>query len=218
MEVTATANNPTEASASTTEAPATLLATAGNGTGETQQTQTTETQAATTPETPAARTTTTETAAAAGAPERYTFTAPEGTEYDSDVLAAFSGAAKGANLTQDAAQQLIGKMAPVLAARQADQVKAIHNGWLDASKVDKEFGGEKLPENLGIARKALDKFATPELKSLLDDTGLGNHPEMIRLLFRAGKAISEDTFVGGSGSGSGKPNPANVLYDKTAKG
>ena len=97
-------------------------------------------------------------------------------------------------------------------------MKAAHNEWLETSKADKEFGGEKLPENLGVARKALDAFATPELCKLLDETGLGNHPEVIRMFFRAGKAISEDKFVGGNQAGGGKANPANVLYDKTPAG
>jgi hypothetical protein len=214
MTETATANNPTEAAAST-EASATLLATAGNGTGETQQTQTTQTQTPPAAETTATTTTTTETAAPAAAPEKYAFTAPEGTTYDSEVLEAFTGAAKEANLTQDAAQKLIEKMAPALAARQVDQVKAIHQEWHTASSADKEFGGEKLAENLGVARKALDNFGTPQLRTLLDETGLGNHPEVIRLLFRAGKAISEDKFVGGAPGGKGAVNPAAVLYDKT---
>lgn len=216
MTETAAAQNPTEANAST-EASATLLAAANGGTGETQQTQTAETQAATTPETPAKETTTTETTAATGAPEKYEFTAPEGKAYDPGILESFSGAAKEANLPQDVAQKLIDTMVPALQARQADQLKAIHKEWQDASSVDKEFGGEKLTENLGVARKALDTFATPELRMLLETTGLGNHPEVLRLLFRAGKAISEDKFVGGASSGKGAANPASVLYDKTTQ-
>ena len=214
MTVTATATNPTEPVAST-EAPTTTTAPAADGTGTTQQTLTTQTPAATATEAPASETTTTELPAAPVVPETYVFTAPEGKEYDPQVLESFSGAAKEAGLTQDAAQKLIDKMAPAIAARQADQVVAIHKEWLDASTADKEFGGEKLAENLGVARKALDSFGTPTLSKLLDDTGLGNHPEVIRLLYRAGKAISEDKFVGGTAAGSAARNATNVLYDKT---
>lgn len=221
------------AAAAAPEASTTLLATATSETDTQQQTQTTETPAATTTETPAAETKTepvkTETPAAV-VPEKYEFKAPEGTEFDPQVLESFSGAAKEAGLTQDAAQKLVEKMAPALAARQVDQVKAIHKEWTDASSADKEFGGEKLTENLGIARRALDTFdpvpigadgkatSTP-LRKLLDVTGLGNHPEVIRILFRAGKAISEDKFVAGKAGSTGQAaNPANVLYDKTSKG
>lgn len=225
MTETATATNPIEA-ATPVETPATLLATATSETGTSQQTQTTQTPAVTTTETPAAETTTTETTVAPVVPEKYEFKAPEGTTYDPQVMESFSGAAKEAGLTQDAAQKLIEKMAPALVARQADQVAAIHREWLEASTADKEFGGEKLKENLGVAKRALDTFdpqpmgadgklvATP-LRKLLDDTGLGNHPEILRLFYRAGKAISEDKFVGGVARGAGAANPTTVLYDKT---
>ncbi len=213
---TATATtNPTDAAATTTETSATLLATAD---GETdKQTQTAETQAVTT-ETPAATEAATTETKTAGAPEKYEFKAPEGTAYDPSVLESFAAAAKEANLSQEAAQKLVEKMAPAIAARQDDQVKAIRKEWQDASTADKEFGGEKLAENLGVARKALDAFGSPELRTLLDNTGLGNHPEVLRFMFRAGKAISEDKFVGGNARGTGASNPAAVLYDKTQKG
>lgn len=217
MTETATPNTPIEASASS-ETSATLLAPAGDETGKTQQTQTTETQAAAATETPAKDVQKTEPVAADGVPEKYTFTAPEGKGYDPAILESFSGAAKEAGLTQDAAQKLIETMAPAITARQADQVQAIYKGWQDASTADKEFGGEKLAENLGVARKALENFGTPELRTMLDATGLGNHPEIIRLLFRAGKAISEDKFVGGSGAPGANRDPLDILYPPKKKG
>lgn len=132
-----------------------------------------------------------------GAPERYEFKAPEGTELGSDVTDAFAGVAKGLNLTQDAAQQVLDKMAPVLAQRQNAQVQAVQQEWREQSTADKEFGGDKLSENLGVARKAMDAFASPGLKQTLEQTGLGNHPEVIRMFVKVGKAISQDGFVPG---------------------
>ena len=82
---------------------------------------------------------------------------------------------------------------------------------------DKEFGGPALAENLSVAKKALDAFGTAELRTLLNESGLGNHPEIVRLFFRAGKAISEDRVVTGS-TGQAKAGPksfsdlADVLY------
>jgi hypothetical protein len=56
-----------------------------------------------------------------------------------------------------------------------------------------------------VAKKALDAFGTAELRSLLNESGLGNHPEVIRFMFRAGKAISEDSMVTGN---KGEARPA----------
>ena len=136
-------------------------------------------------------------AAPPAAPESYTFTAPEGHELDSATADAFAGVAKELGLTQDAAQKVVDKMAPHLAQRQAEQIKAVHEQWREQSTADKEFGGDKLAENLGLAKKAMDTFASPELKALMNQTGLGNHPEVIRMFVKAGKAISEDSFVAG---------------------
>ncbi len=153
--------------------------------------------------------------AALGAPDKYEFKAPEGKAYDSNLLAALEAGARDANMPQDAAQKLLDQMSPKLEERQAEQVVAIRKEWFEASKSDKEFGGDKLEANLGIAKKALDTFGSPELNKLLVSTGLGNHPEMIRLMFKAGKALSEDSFVAGSAPSVSPSKATAVLYDKT---
>jgi hypothetical protein len=146
-----------------------------------------------------------------GAPEKYEFQAPEGQKFDDTVLGAYSEIAKELNLPQDAAQKVLDKVAPVIQARQAEQIEAVRTAWAESAKTDKEFGGDKLPENLATAKKALDTFGTPELKKLLNESGLGNNPEVIRAFYRAGKAISEDKFVGGKGAPP-DANDARSLY------
>ena len=156
-------------------------------------------------------------AEAKAAPETYEFKAPEGRVFDSEVIAEYSKVAKELNLSQEAAQRVLDAVGPKLAERQAAQVEAVRNGWADNSKADKEFGGDKLTENLGVAKKALDQFGTAELRSLLNESGLGNHPEVIRFMYRAGKAISEDRIVTGSAA-TAKSGPksfadlADALY------
>ena len=229
QQTTAAAENQNNASASA-EASGTSLATASETTDT--QTQSSETQSTQSTETPAATETTAakeeakpaETKPATQAPEKYEFKAPEGTEFDPGILSAFEGAAKEADLSQDAAQKVLDKMAPALAERQAAQIQAVHTQWTEASKADKEFGDEKLKENLGVAKKTLDEFdpipageKTTPLRTLLDTTGLGNHPEVLRLLYRAGKAISEDKFVGGKPGSTPAVDATQVLYPTMKK-
>lgn len=115
------------------------------------------------------------------------------------------------DLPQDKAQLMLDKMAPVLAQRQAEQIQAVRTEWADTSRADKEFGGDKLGESLATAKKAMDAFATPELRTLLDESGLGNHPEVIRLFYRTGKAMSEDSLVTGApGMGQAQKDPRNL--------
>lgn len=156
-----------------------------------------------------------------GAPEKYEFKAPEGTQLAEPVVSAFSEVAKELNLPQESAQKVIDKLAPIIAKQTADAgqaaFKQVNEGWMEATRTDKEFGGDKLDANLAVAKKALDAFGTPELRTLLNETGLGNNPELIRAFYRAGKAMSEDTMVPGSKSppAAGKTDAATALYGKT---
>ena len=124
---------------------------------------------------------------------KYEFTAPEGQAYDAAVLAPFEEVARELNLTQEAAQKVLDKMAPAIAARQEERVAAIQAEWAEQTRADKDLGGEALSENLAVAKTAMNKFASPKLQALLHSTGLGNHPEVIRLFNAVGRAISEDT-------------------------
>lgn len=144
-----------------------------------------------------------------GAPEKYEFNGAD--EMDPEVLGQFSEVAKELNLSQDAAQKILDKMGPALAERQSQQLQTLRTEWADAAKVDKEFGGDKLDENLAVAKRALDAFGSDELRNLLNESGLGNHPEVIRLLYRAGKATGEDTFVRG-GKGTNTSADPRRLY------
>lgn len=146
-----------------------------------------------------------------GAPESYDFKAPEGKEFSPEVLGKFAEVAKELNLSQDAAQGMLDKMAPAFAERQANVIEQARNQWAESSKADKEFGGDKLAENIGVAQKALDQFGSAEFKTLLNESGLGNHPEVIRFMVRAGKAISEDRIVTGA-SGAQPTGDARKLY------
>jgi len=158
-----------------------------------------------------------------GAPDKYEFNAkvadaPE--ELDPEVLTAFGDVAKELNLPQEAAQKVLDKVAPVIQAKQAKAIEETKVEWANQSKSDQEFGGESLSDNLDVAKASLDTFGTDALKSLLQESGLGNHPEVIRFMYRAGKAISEDSYVGNSQGASAKNNGipkdfngiANALY------
>ena len=147
-----------------------------------------------------------------GAPDKYEFDAGEGKEFDPAVLEAYSEVAKELNLSNEDAQKLLDKVAPVMQARQAEQIEAVKEGWAEAARTDKEFGGEKLDQNLAVAKKALDAFGSPELKALLNESGLGNNPEVIRFMYRAGKQISEDNLVGGKAPSGNDKSLADKLY------
>lgn len=151
------------------------------------------------------------------------FTIPEGMTLNTELLGEFKDMAKGFGLKQEQAQALADlgvKQAQAIASQFEAQRVAETASWLEAAKTDKEFGGEKLAENLAVAKRAMDAFASPELKAVLDRTGLGNHPELIRAFVKAGKLISEDSLVAGGTQPvtKGGKTLAERLYPEQGKG
>lgn len=154
--------------------------------------------------------------AVTGAPEKYELAAPEGFELEPETTAAFEGVARELNLTNDQANKLVPLGAQLVAKLQAQQTDAHQQQvakWADEAKADKEFGGDKFDASLAVALKARDRFATAELKTLMDQTGLGNHPEMVRLFHRIGTAIADDSFVQAPAAGGQQKSAASVLFD-----
>lgn len=157
-----------------------------------------------------------------GAPEEYAaFELPESLKVDEAALGEFKTLAKELNLSQESAQKLVtfqanlqkGNAEAFVTEQQAIVSKAAQE-WVKSAKADAEIGGAKFDENMGVAKKALDTFGSPELKTLLKESRLGNHPEVIRFMFKAGQAISQDGFVPGRASSASK-DAASVLYGTT---
>lgn len=147
------------------------------------------------------------------APESYEFKAPEGVELNPALLGEFEGLARELNMPQNEAQAIVERMTPKIQARmQAQQIEIMAQAradWLQQIESDAEIGGAAKQASQASAAKALHQFGTPELRALLKDSGLEAHPEVVRFFSRAGKAISEDSFV------SGRPptkSTAQALY------
>lgn len=134
------------------------------------------------------------------APESYEIKMPEGVELDKAAADEFTAIAKELKLSAADAQK-VADVGAKMAQRQAEAHANLVESWVEQVKTDKEIGGDKLNENLAVARKAIDTFGTPELKDVLNATGLGNHPAVIKAFYKAGKAISEDAFVKGTVKG-----------------
>lgn len=145
------------------------------------------------------------------APEKYEFTAGEGQELDKKAVAAFEPIARELGLSNEQAQKIVDvygyTIMPQIAKQQEAAWQKQVTEWAETVKADKELGSV---ESIGNAQKAMDQFGTPELKQYLNDSGLGNHPELFRIFSRIGKAMSEDGFV--SGSSENTRSTADVLF------
>lgn len=167
----------------------------------------------------------------AKAPETYKFEfADPAVTVDQATLDAFTPVLKKHNVTQEQAQELANVMAtqqqaateaytkkledPAFATEQAGLVLASHRDkWAAALKSDKDIGGANYDKNVKAMQRAIARFGDPELKTLLEQTGLGNHPALARAFLKAGLTISEDNPVPGAGSGAGgRKSNEDVFY------
>lgn len=149
-------------------------------------------------------------AEANAAPADYKFEAPEGVTLDEGDLAKFTEIAKELKLPQDQASKLVGLAIAREQARAEAFAKQVET-WAAEVKADKELGSD---EALAIARKAID-LGPPELKELLNSTGMGNHPLVVKWCHAVGKALSEDKLVAGRDGGNAQPKTLEErLYGK----
>jgi len=96
------------------------------------------------------------------------------------------------------------------------QLEAARKSWAEAAKVDPEIGGEKFAANLAVANQVFTTYGSEELGKLLDASGLGQHPELIRWAYKVSQALGPDRIVQGRQS-EGPKDAASVLYGATAK-
>ena len=151
-------------------------------------------------------------------PETYAFKdLPEGYALSEQQLAEVSPLFKDLGLTQEQADKLVAFDAKrALAAEQAglEQRQGLVTGWEKSLREDATFGGANFDANVGVAQKALAQFGTPELSTMLKESGLGSHPEVVRLFHRIGQQLAEGQLHSGSGNQSRKTD-AEVFYGKS---
>lgn len=141
----------------------------------------------------------------------YEFKMPEGIELDQDAAQEFTAWAKEQGLKPEQAQK-VADIGAKMMQKQAEMHAQTVSAWVEQVRADKEIGGDKLEENLAYARAAIDAFGSPELKEILNASGLGNHPAVVKAFIQAGKRIAPDTFVAGNRSPSGDRDPAKTLF------
>jgi len=156
-------------------------------------------------------------------PEAYDFSGielPEGMELDTEMAEAMSPAFKDLGLTQDQANKLVGVYAERMQKQMeanVDAAKELVTGWKDTAKADQEIGGNNWKASVDAANAAIRKFGTPELvQDVMVGQGMGNHPEVIRMFARIGKAIADDRTITGEGTETGgEISKAEAWYGAT---
>lgn len=130
-------------------------------------------------------------------------------EIDPALMTAATPIFKDLGLTNEQAQKvaaLVPEVQARMAEQQNDEFAKVRADWAkDAADGQKnpDIGGKNWKSTMSLAGKAMDQFVGPsekddkgneknEFRALLNATGLGEHPAMIRAFRKIGEALSED--------------------------
>ena len=135
------------------------------------------------------------------APERYDF-AQQGFAIDPALVDQADPVLREIGLTNEAANKLIPVARDIMARTQESLVRQIEDAaatqkkaWYEAFVADPEIGGLRRGETEHLAAKGLDALGYRQghpFRQALNDSGFGNHPDMIRAFRRLGEMVGED--------------------------
>jgi len=77
--------------------------------------------------------------------------------------------------------------------------------------------GHRYKENLQTAARGFKAIADERFREMVEVSGLGNHPIMIRTFYRLGRAISEDALLESGVGKRQKKSPGEILYPNQGK-
>lgn len=136
-------------------------------------------------------------------PEEYTFKLPEGLKpegLNKDRISAWQKEMHEAGLPKAAADRLLSKYLAEehseVTTREAARIKTLEANELTLKQ---EFGA-KFDEKVNNARFAMRTFGNDNLAQLLDSTGMGSNPEVVKFFASIGEKLGDDKARGSGGS------------------
>lgn len=151
-------------------------------------------------------------------PEKYDLKLPAGSLLDAQALERTATFAKENGLTNKEAQAILERESASIASYVESQREALAEKtkeWVETVKNDKEIGGEGFNKTVEMAKRVVDRYGSDSLKQALNDSGLGNHPELVRFVARIGKAMTEDQLILPGSQPAGKKSPEETFYPST---
>lgn len=146
----------------------------------------------------------------------YTLTAPEGYPISEGALKGLNEICKSENLNEKQANAVMAYMKgnyTTFMAQQQEAMQAQAKAWIGEFQADKEFGGDKFDASLADAKRALATFdESGTVSKMLNETGYGNNPEVLRIFARVGRALGEDKLIGRGGGGAEQTPLEDRMY------
>lgn len=123
--------------------------------------------------------------------------------------------AKAKGLNNEQAQDLLNREEATLNKFVEDQNEALaktSQEWKQQSMSDKEIGGPEFNKNVEMAHRAIKQYGSETLINYLNESGLGNHPDVVRMFMRIGKAMSNDKIITSSSKTTVSKSLEDVFY------
>lgn len=154
-------------------------------------------------------------------PEKYDLKMPKDSALSDAHVENLSLYAKEKGLSNEQAQELLERESKAVSEYSAsvyEKQKQMADGWAEQASKDAEIGGEAFKQNAELAKRVVERFATDDFRKELSKTGLGNHPELLRIFTRIGKAMAPDTLIpGGQRPPGQKKTTEEILYGNSSK-
>lgn len=126
-----------------------------------------------------------------------------------------------AGLTSEQAQKVLERDNQLMVTKHENDLAFIEtkkDEWRSLSLADPEVGGDNHKQSIHYAHQAIQRFGSDKLKDELNNTGFGDHPEVVRVFSKIGKAMANDTFVRAGTQPVAKRSREEILYDNNKEG
>ena len=136
----------------------------------------------------------------------------ENSQLTEEDLSALKQAASSVNLPADALAKWVSLEENRLqqaADKKSENTRLQQAQWAAQTR---ESLGVNWQEEVSQAVRAADVFGGPELRQLLEETGLGNHPAIVRTFAEVAKRMREDISLGASTAAPADKTFTQALY------
>jgi hypothetical protein len=155
----------------------------------------------------------------ASIPEKYDLKLSKESLLSNDDIERISRYAREKGLTQEQAverlseeEKIAKKGADAYEKKQQELLAAENKRWIEAGMADSEIGGDKYKESAELAKRVVEKFGTKELMEGLDNSGLGNYHEFVKMMSRIGRAMDNDRLIIGDQTNKQPKDIAERMY------
>lgn len=152
--------------------------------------------------------------------EKYDLKLPDGSKLGAKEVEEIESFAKEQKLSKESAQALLERENGFKVKYESELAETLKNKrieWLEASRSDKTYGGERFSEFSEYATQAIEKFGGDDLKKIMNETGFGNHPVVFRTFAKIGKALQSDKIVRGKNIDQKSRSVAELFYPNQNK-